>query len=108
MDMQTLERDAETVTTRVDLSPVFKLGPTVVQNTLKEVIERLNIDIEALLARHAACDWGVLQPQSAWLLAATRNRLLSVFRVAGRLIAVETEWDCTATRIYPINLEQFS
>lgn len=108
MDMQTLERHAETVTTRVDLSPVFKLGPTVVQNTLKEVIERLNIDIDALLARHAACDWGVLQPQSAWLLAATRNRLLSVFRVAGRLIAVETEWDCTATRIYPINLEQFS
>lgn len=107
MDMQTLERRAETVTTREDLSPVFKLGPTVVQNTLKEVIERLNINIDALLARHAACDWGVLDPQSAWLLASTRSRLMSVFRVADRLIAVETEWDCTATRIYPIDLRQF-
>ncbi|WP_287919534.1 hypothetical protein [Comamonas sp.] len=107
MDMETLQR-VTTAPAAAKLSPVFKLGPTVVQNTLKEVIERLNIDIEELLVRHAACDWGVLQPQSARLLAATRNRLLSVFRVAGRLIAVETEWNCTATRVYLINLEQFS
>jgi len=108
METQTIERTAETATPDVELSPVFKLGPVVVQKTLKESLALLNIDVEELLQRHAACDWGVLEPQSVMLLPSTRSRLLSVFKVAGRFLAVETEWNCTVTRIYAINLSQFS
>ena len=98
METETMEQP---VAADAGLTPVFRLGALDVEPALQGKFE-----IDSLLARHAACDWGEFSPELAWMLPKTAGRLVSLYLVHGAHIAVETEWDCSGTWIYRFNPHQ--
>lgn len=84
------------------LSPVFRLGPIEVDRHLHQYLRLNEVDLDALLQRHACGDWGSFDPSNdRWLPPdhPHKGQLLSVFSLNGLHIEVMTEWDCSATSV---------
>jgi hypothetical protein len=82
---------------------VFSLGRTVATPGALEALAAAGTSPLALLARHAAGDWGELGPEdcraNAWVLA-HGERLLSAYRLAtGERLWIITERDRSATTL---------
>jgi len=98
MEVETPERPPVTGTyaKTTNLSPVFRLGPVHVKGHPQELILLDQVDLQTLLKRHAAADWGEFARSKSQRREA---KLMSIFALAGLRIEVLTEWDCSSTTV---------
>ena len=97
------------ITRQDDARPKFELGRIFATPSAVEALERARVTPEALLARHAAGDWGIVNREDAAAneLALTRSlRLVSSYVVSaagaqngGDVIWIVTEADRSATTL---------
>ena len=83
----------------------FPLGDVVLTCGVAALVEAAQVDPLALLARHAACDWGDLCEEdkaqnNTALLPAQAGRLMSSYEINRQVkIWIITEWDRSVTTL---------
>lgn len=78
---------------------IFKLGKIKIAKEVCDFFVNDELKIEELLSRHVACDWGDLPVRYQQILSNYNKRLISVFSCQGRIVLIETAWDCSQTKV---------